>query len=162
MSSPTLLSLILADDIRREASGQYTYVGTYLDVRLDHDATEDRKSIFLVSTIIGLKKGEHAIGLTVKDLSGGHSFQSKGEMYESEGEDSIALIIQELAEFYFPSSGRYEFTLSLNGEEFATLPLRVRFPQEEEPADKGQSGGRKTKASTKKRERAKSQARKDA
>ncbi|MBD3774670.1 MAG: hypothetical protein IE921_13940 [Rhodobacteraceae bacterium] len=160
MSSPTLLSIILADDIRREASGQYTYVGTYLDVRLDHDAAEDRKSVFLVSTIAGLKKGEHVIGLTVKDLSGGHSFESEGEIYESEGEESIALIIQELAEFYFPSSGRYEFTLSLNGEEFATLPLRVRFPQGEAFADIGQSGGRKTKEPAKNRGRAKGVARK--
>lgn len=155
MAGPKLVSIVVADDIRQETNGKYLIVGSYLEVRLDYVPEQERRSIFVVSTITGVPAGRHSIRLRIADLNGKRTFEPGPDYYESTGEDAIGFLIQELKDFYFPTVGSYRFSLLLEEEELGALTINVWFPT---PAvadvHVDQSGARATKKSRAKKPQA--------
>lgn len=124
------LSLIVCDEVRREVNGKFLVVGMYTDV--DFEAQPDDRQITVVASFVGVPTGEHDIELLVADYAAKKSFKTGERKFLSEGENKICLLILEIEDFDFPSSGTYSFTALIDEDPVGSLPITVNFPSENE------------------------------
>ncbi len=124
-----VLTLLVADDFRREESGKMTAVGLHFNVRLPAiDAEQVGKVVFV--TLTDLPAGEHKASVRFVNTDLGIANEADGSLIRSSGEIDILTLVIKLSDFRFPASGMFNIEFLINDEVEFTQIISVKYDEE--------------------------------
>lgn len=125
MTDPKVVSIVIADEVRREDSGQFMFVGSYDEVKLPKYPTR-RRPLFVVVAVEDIPAGDHSVSVKVISHSSQQAMEAEPDRITTKGDGSSAMFVIELDGFFFPSVGAYTFVIGFDGGDLGSRTIHMR------------------------------------